>query len=243
MGVSIKLNILKGKKNLIFWKRERKIFLAMADNNSRITAFISYSSDEKRVGGRFKSCLTDYCGYDAFIAHDDVPGSAVWEQEIVKAVQRSDIFIPLISKSFRDSTYTDQETGIAVCLGRKIIPIKLEDLDPYGFIGKYQALQYKTFPDGRPAKDNIKELMLTIALIGLNSKPRTIFRKKALNSVVEAFCQSGSFEIANATIRMLLKCTDLSLEHLKKINQAIKNNDQIINAYDLPALKIFLKRF
>ena len=213
------------------------------DDNSGISAFISYSSEEKSVGGKFKFCLTKYCGYDTFIAHDDIPGSSVWEQEIVKGIQRADIFIPLISSCFKKSSYTDQETGIAVCLKKKIIPIRLENLDPYGFIGKYQALQYKTKPGSRFAKDNSKELVITIAQIGLNYHSGAIFRKKALNSAVSAFCQSNSFDTANVTARILLTCNDLSAEHLKKIKQAIQGNDQIMNAYELLTLKVFLKKF
>lgn len=97
---------------------------------NRISAFISYSSAEKKIGGRFKSCLTTYCGYETFIAHDDIPGSSVWEPEIVKAIPQTDFFIPLISESFKNSPYTDQETGIAVYLNKKIIPIKLGSVDP-----------------------------------------------------------------------------------------------------------------
>ena len=47
----------------------------------RINAFISYASEEKQIGGRLKQLLIHYCGYDTFIAHDDIPGSEVWEKK------------------------------------------------------------------------------------------------------------------------------------------------------------------
>lgn len=105
----------------------------------RVSAFISYSSTQKVIGGTFKSFLSSYCGYKIFIAHDDIPGSAIWEEEIIKGIEESDFFIPLISKEFADSPFADQETGIAVYLNKKIIPIKLEEVNPYGFISKYQG--------------------------------------------------------------------------------------------------------
>lgn len=195
---------------------------------TRIVAFISYSSKEKVIGGKFKSYLENFCGYETFIAHDDIPGSTIWEEEIIQAIKNADFFIPLISKDFRESPFTDQETGIAVCLNKKIIPVKLDELNPYGFIEKYQALQYK---------GDINKLALTIAQIGLIYKPRSSYHQKALNSIVHSFCKSSSFEIANATIQILCKCNDLSSRQLKLIVKAVKNNSQIKNAYGLSTLK------
>ena len=63
------------------------------------STFISYSSAEKKIGGRFKSCLTTYCGYETFIAHDDIPGSSVWEPEILKAIPEVNSTPPSYSAS------------------------------------------------------------------------------------------------------------------------------------------------
>lgn len=200
----------------------------------RISAFISYSSKQKFIGGTFKSCLENYCGYETFIAHDDILGSTIWEEEVIRAIKIADFFIPLISKEFKESPFTDQETGIAVCLKKKIIPIKLSEINPYGFIEKYQALQYR---------NDVNKLALTIAQIGLISEPaHSPYREKALNSIVHAFCRSGSFEIANAIIQILCKCNGLSPHQLNQIVEAIKTNFQIRNAYGLPTLKECLSK-
>jgi len=199
----------------------------------RINAFISYSSKQKLIGGKFKSYLENFCGYGIFIAHDDIPGSMIWEEEIIQAIKNADFFIPLISKEFKESPFTDQETGIAVCLKKKIIPIKLDEINPYGFIEKYQALQYK---------EDIKDTALTMAQIGLIDEPRSSYHQKVLNSIVHAFCESISFEIANATIQILCKCDDLSSNQLTQIVKAIKTNSQIKNAYGLSTLKECLKK-
>lgn len=199
----------------------------------RVCTFISYSSKQKIIAGKFKSYLENLCGYETFIAHDDIPGSTIWKEEIIKAIKNADFFIPLISKEFRESPFTDQETGIAVCLKKKIIPIKLDETNPYGFIEKYQALQYK---------NNINKLALTIAQIGLIYEPQSSYHQKVLNSIVHAFCKSMSFEIANATIQILCKCNDLSPHQLIQIVKAIKTNSQIENAYGLNALKECLRK-
>ncbi len=201
----------------------------------RISAFISYSSKQKLIGGEFKYYLENYCGYQTFVAHDDILGSRIWEEEIIKAIKESDFFIPLISKEFKESPFTDQETGIAVCLEKKIIPVKLDEVNPYGFIGKYHALQYK---------NDTNNLALTIAQIELIYEPQSSYYQKALNSIVHAFCESISFEVANATIRILCKCNDLSRNQLAQIVKAVKTNFQIENAYGLNTLKeCLLKKY
>lgn len=211
---------------------------------NRINVFISYSSEQKTIGGRFKSYLIAYCGYETFIAHTDIPGSSVWEEEIIKAIEYADFFIPLITDDFKTSDFTDQETGIAVYCKKKIIPIKLAQRNPYGFINKYQALQYKTHPPSYYLrdKDNIKELILTVAQIGLSYEPQSIYHQKALTSIVYAFCTSNSFDTTNAIIEIMLKCTDLSVIHLKQIRKAIKENSQIQGAFGLENLKTFLQK-
>ena len=195
----------------------------------RISAFISYSSAQKSLGGKFKLYLSSFCGYEIFIAHDDIPGSSVWEEEIIGAIKKSDFFIPLISQAFIESPFTDQETGMAVYLKKKIIPIKLDSVNPYGFISKFQAIPYK---------DDMKELALTIAQVGLSyGEP---YRQKVLDSAVYAFCNSSSFEKANAAIGIICKCKDLSRNHLKQITEAIKINTQIQGAFELHGLRKFL---
>ena len=209
----------------------------------RIKAFISYSSEEKHIGGQLKQCLTKFCGYNAFIAHDDIPGSEIFEKEIPHAIKHTDFFIPLISKNFKESVYADQETGCAVCLNKKIIPIKLDTTNPYGFINKFQALQYKKISTtqtwNRTYKtDNVDELAISIAHIGFHYEQKSIYYKKSLESLVYALCHSGSFDTTNVIIQILSKCKHhLSQEHVRQISQAIQTNSQIIGAFGLSELK------
>lgn len=212
----------------------------------RIKVFISYSSEEKHIGGKLKQCLINFCGYDAFIAHDDIPGSEIFEKEILQAIKHTDFFIPLISKNFKESVYADQETGYSVGLNKKIIPIKLESINPYGFINKFQALQYKKIPPtqtwSRTYKtDNMAELATSIAHIGLHYEQKSTYYKKSLESLVYALCHSGSFDTTNVIIQILSKCNHhLSSEQVKQISQAIQTNSQIIGAFRLAELKSIL---
>ena len=73
-------------------------------------------------------------GLKAFLAHDDIEPTQEWEGVIIDNLKDCDVFIPLLSENFKESTWTDQETGIAVSEEKLIIPLKI-DIDPYGFIG------------------------------------------------------------------------------------------------------------
>jgi len=207
--------------------------------------FIGYSSQEKKIGGRLKQLLQSYCGYDVFIAHDDIPGSEIWEKEILQAIKKTAFFIPLVSHSFKTSEYTDQETGCAVCMDKKIIPIKLDNTNPYGFINKFQALQYKIKPQPvshwNYKSDNLDEIAIAIAYIGLHYQTNTTYYKKSLDSLVYALCNSSSFETSNAVIQILSKCNHkLTSDHLNLITKAIETNSQIIYAFGLNDLKSIL---
>ncbi len=50
-----------------------------------------------------------------------------------------DGFVALMTESFHESDWTDQEVGFAFARGVPIIAVRLGK-DPYGFIGKFQAL-------------------------------------------------------------------------------------------------------
>lgn len=212
----------------------------------KINVFISYSSEEKKISGRLKRLLLKYCGYTAFIAHDDIPASEVWENEILNSIKKSDFFIPLISQSFKTSDYADQETGYAVSLNKKIIPVKLDNTNPYGFINKFQALQYKKSLSSQinpwnNKLDNLDQIAISIAYIGLHYQLNTKYYKQSLNSLVFALCNSDSFEATNAIIEILSNCNHrLTKVHLDEITKAISTNSQITGAFGLPDLKKIL---
>jgi len=74
--------------------------------------FISYSSDIKKTAGKIKTYLDDY-GFNCFLAHEDIPPQTVWPAEIIKALEESDLFLPLLTPEFAVSYFCQQETGFA----------------------------------------------------------------------------------------------------------------------------------
>src|SRR3989344_3020 len=91
--------------------------------------FISYAHPEAEFASQIKKLL-EQKGLEVFIAHNDIEPSLEWQEEIIRYLKRCDIFIPIVSTNFKNSNWTDQETGIAVCEGKHIIPI-YTDKPPY----------------------------------------------------------------------------------------------------------------
>lgn len=90
----------------------------------------------------------DFFGFDTFLAHDDLVPSVEWQKTITRRLKDCEVFLPLLTDSFPKSNWTDQETGMAVALGKIIVPMKVT-INPYGFIAKYQAQSFADVLDGK----------------------------------------------------------------------------------------------
>lgn len=101
--------------------------------------FLSHLSTFKKNTGMLKSELEKY-GISGFVAHEDIEPTKEWQEEIEKGLFSMDAMCALLMPGFKDSNWTDQEIGIAIGRGVLVIPVRKE-LDPYGFIGKYQGFQ------------------------------------------------------------------------------------------------------
>jgi hypothetical protein len=100
--------------------------------------FLSHKSEVKKETGVLKEGLHVF-GISCFVAHEDIHPTKAWQDEIENALSSMDAFVALMTEKFHDSDWTDQEVGFAVARGVPIIAVRLGQ-DPYGFIGKFQAL-------------------------------------------------------------------------------------------------------
>ena len=107
-------------------------------------AFISHVSVHRELAHGLKQNLSRL-GIASFVAHDDIDPMTEWEYEIEKALFSMDVLLALLSADFRDSKWTDQEVGVAVGRGVRVVAFRL-GADPYGFIGKYQAFSVGNDP-------------------------------------------------------------------------------------------------
>ena len=178
-------------------------------NQPRI--FISHLATEKIAVKNIKIELGKY-GLVCFIAHEDIKPTKEWQQEIEIALTTMDALVAFLTPGFNESKWTDQEIGVAI--GRKvpIIPLKV-GIDPYGFVGKYQALQAK---DLMP-KDIAKGIIELLAV-----KPQIAF--KISNALVERLEDSSSWAESKRIIDLIEKCRQFSGEALERLKAAPKAN-------------------
>jgi hypothetical protein len=100
--------------------------------------FLSHKAEVRKQTSELKDDLLLY-GVTSFVAHADIRPTKAWQDEIENALTTMDAFVSVMTANFHESDWTDQEVGFAFARGVPIIAIKL-GRDPYGFIGKFQAL-------------------------------------------------------------------------------------------------------
>lgn len=191
--------------------------------------FISHTSANKLIAAHLQKQLLKY-GITSFVAHEDIEPSKEWMTEIELALSTMDGLIALVTTDFNSSKWCDQEVGIAI--GRKIfvLPIRYKT-DPYGFIGKYQAVTFTEI-------DKVTETIVDI-LVG-NDKTKF----KMANAIVSIFCKSDSFVDAKNNLSLVEKVGNLLTDEMKeKILKACSANPQIIGSWGVvdKAKKIITK--
>ena len=181
--------------------------------------FLSHLSSFKVQTSRLQKALK-YYGISGFVAHEDIEPTKEWLTEIEKALFSMDALAAILMPGFHESNWTDHEVGVAVGRDVLVIPIR-RDLDPYGFIGKYQGLQAKDRTVGQVASA-IFEIILA------NPKTKT----KMLDCLVSQFLMSGNIGDAKHWLEVLEKVGTLPERHSEKLRESFSSND-IISKNDI----------
>lgn len=187
--------------------------------------FISYSNEQSGLAGKLKYFL-EAKGFEVFIAHDDIEVSVKWREEIIKNLKRCDIFIPIISTDFKNSNWTDQETGIAVNENKYIMPLWI-DIPPYGFISDIQGLKI----------NHIEPESIAIAVFK-SVVEHSRFGDEIKDFAINALLDSITFDQANTRAQSLNNFESLSKEQIYRLIEGTVSNDQIYNGFSSrPILK------
>ncbi len=102
--------------------------------------FLSHLASRKHEVHKLAAMLQAF-GFACFVAHDAIEPSRAWQREIERGLASCDVLVAYITKGFRDSSWTDQEVGWALGRGVIAIPVSVDGVDPYGFIGGFQAVK------------------------------------------------------------------------------------------------------
>ena len=194
--------------------------------------FISYSHIDKGTAAWVRSTL-NLLGIDAFLAHEDIEPASEWQEEIMSQLRICDIFIPILTPDFYSSSWTDQETGFAVCRGIPIIPLSGGEI-PHGFINKYQA-----YPLDLQDSPGFRDRMIEIL-----SKNLAI-REEFLDLLIGVFENSSSFDQAGSHMGWLLNSKKhLTRKQRNKIVEFAASNPQIHYSFSARKnLSVFLDEF
>jgi len=161
----------------------------------------------------------DSYGFDTFLAHEDLKPSEEWQKSIFTKLKACAVFLPLLTKAFTESDWTDQETGIAVALKKIIVPMKVS-LNPYGFVNKYQA---QSFPEPTSDGDMDGACWNIVNKLGSDRKIGSAVK----DGVIKAFGRSRSFNEASTYAARLRSLEPYSSEQLDEIVKWGCKNNQI----------------
>jgi hypothetical protein len=173
--------------------------------------FLSHKSEVKKEAAALRDDLSIF-GISAFVAHEDIRPTKPWQDEIEAALLSMDAFVALMTDGFHDSDWTDQEVGFALARGVPVIAVKL-GRDPYGFIGKFQALR----TDWGNAAEGIVKLLL---------KPDRMF-----SAYVQAVRNCTSFDRGNVLARVLPSIEAISEKQVDEMITAVNDNIEVRGSY------------
>jgi len=180
--------------------------------------FLSHVSQHRDQVSHLKTALLEM-GISAFVAHEDIEPSLEWQNEISLALRSMHALAALITPDFHGSNWTDQEVGWALGRGVPAIPVRL-GADPYGFLGKIQAI--------RGALSDPSSLAAGITQALLRSTQVHGHMRRAL---VEAFQNADSFAAAKRIKDLILTVDDFTEDEKDRLRNACTSNNQVSGSW------------
>jgi hypothetical protein len=198
--------LLLSRRSVVLPEAEKRIW---GDEGFRL--FLTHKADVKKQTAQLKERLR-LLGVSCFVAHEDIHPTREWQNEIENALFSMDALLALMTETFHESDWTDQEVGCAFGRGVPIIAVKL-GRDPYGFIGKFQALSC----DWDTADVEVVKLLME--------------DDRMLNAYIKAVQTCGSYDQANRLAKILPSIKKLSEQHANALVSAFNDNGQLRDSY------------
>ncbi len=218
LDVLIRQLIAEYKRGLIFIQKSKN--KTYSDKIDKIKIFLSYSTKNKIGAGQIKTWLTDF-GFKVFLAHEDIEPSLEWQNVIIQNLKECHVFIPVITKYFYESRWTDQESGMAYVLDKLIISVSVDRNTPQGFLGKFQSLKL----DKKDIHNSCTQIVKTIM-----KNPK--FSPIILDLLIKFLPKSKSYASAGWKSKLLGEYKNFSKDQINLIFKAAIENNQISFEYD-----------
>lgn len=105
--------------------------------------FLSHASEDRVMAAEIKEEL-EKNGFNVFVAHDDIPGTEEWREKILSELKISEIFIALRTKNYSKKSFTEQECGFALAMGKRILSLCVDSSpSEMGFCSAFQGHGFK----------------------------------------------------------------------------------------------------
>lgn len=183
--------------------------------------FVSHTSAHKQLAGDLREAALRV-DIDAFVAHTAIEPTTQWAEEIERALRTGDALVALLTPDLIESRWCDQEIGVCYALGTLIVPVRI-GLDPYGFIGRFQAATFD------PSREHIFALRDRLFDV-LASHPQT--RARMVDPVIGRLVRSGSFDGTRAAWPAVqaLPQEAWTDERVARVRKAARENGQVREA-------------
>jgi hypothetical protein len=127
--------------------------------------FISYSHSDTAFAGKLTKSL-EQAGYEVWLDRTDIQTGTRWDDEIIKGLNSSEIFLVLLSNKATASQNVKDEIGYALDHGKQILPILLEPCDvPF----RLSRVQYVDF-SGLEFSEGIRKTLVILKSFNINKK-------------------------------------------------------------------------
>lgn len=118
----------------------------MIHQKNPINVFISYSTKNSEEGKNIQRIFEE-CGAYCFLSETTIDPSEEYVNDIINNIKKSQIFIFLLSKEFKESNWCSQEIGMAVMRYNYdktilLFPLMLDNVNPYGFLTRFNGIYY-----------------------------------------------------------------------------------------------------
>lgn len=183
--------------------------------------FLAHLASHRDLAAELQGALRWY-GISAFVAHNDIEPTAEWQTEIETALATCHALVALLHPTFHESNWTDQEIGFAMGRGVPVFSVRF-GLDPYGFIGRFQAFG----GTNKPAKVIARELFDAYRA---NKQTEGIMAE----ALVLLFEESSDFASAKDRIGHLEELKVWKTAFSSRLLAAEKRNSQISAAWGVP---------
>jgi hypothetical protein len=191
--------------------------------------FVSHVSTTKVAANNLKKELAWY-GVSAFVAHEDIEPTAIWQREIERALASMHCMLAVATPGFRSSHWCQQEVGWALGRGVPIIGLRAGE-DPPGFIAASQALSADPTRHAETAKGVVK-------LLVKDGRTASLTRETLVARIEE----TASWEWLRELIDCLVGVGEVTPDQLDRLKRASVENEHLRTNRSLPTLNAFINK-